>query len=470
MSYWEDRKKREEEGVTLSDEYKKALDEIAGFTPEAFSYDADKDPVYGQYYDKYERSARAAMEDTMTKANARSGGFGNSYAEVAAQQAYNTQMDGVNDIIPELYDLAYGRHQTEQAQKLASLERKADSLSAQMELEDKESAERLDDAFLMAKNGYGGDAWGGNAQAYIDEIAQGKGLNEQETTRLTSDFLAWLDEREAEEADALSDAKASYGEVAVSLYKQGLTDGAIVSYLENLGLDRAAAVAVTRSADKAYQGLKPYLESESDQKTVKATVNGQDVEVSQAEVDEIYNYLRTVAVDHKDEEGNLVEGIDPVANRKTIEADLARLKDENGNRLYSDAAITAAFEDYDEYVELANMDVSAQNLKLLDNALSGIYNEYYDPTQIGITIEEWDEMDLNERKNEVLELALEMVHTNELSENDAIKFYKEYIKKFGDSYELSRFQVEVFGIMLEKEGPVSNERYREMLGYWDPNS
>lgn len=413
MSYWEDRKKREEEGVDLSDEYKKTLDEIAGFTPEAFSYDADKDPAYGQYYDKYERSARAAMEDTMTKANARSGGFGNSYAEVAAQQAYNTQMEGVTDIIPELYDLAYGRHQTEQSEKLASLKRKADSLYAQMELEDKESSERLDDAFLSATNGYGGDVWndfGGGTQAYIDQIAQDKGLNAQETTKLTSDFLAWLDEREAEEADALRDAKAKYGEVAVSLYEQGLTDGAIVSYLENLGLDRATAVAVTRSADQAYQGLKPYLESETDQKTVKATVNGQEVEVSQAEVDEAYSFLVGLMQGSVDEDGNEIAGIDVMARKSYV----ALLAEDYG---ISEGALQGAYDKLNAYEQADTEDTHRNAKTLIEDAMAGISDEYYDPTVLGIDAEEWDDMDDGEREDEVLSKAEEMVHRKTMSSN-----------------------------------------------------
>lgn len=488
MSFWEERKKRKEEGVDLSDDYKRALDELAGFTPEEFSYDADTDPMYQQYHDKYERSARAAMEESITKANARSGGWGNSYAEVAAQQAYNTQMEGVTDIIPELHELAYGRHQTEQAQKKQALKDKVTYAKDAYDLAEAERTEALALAYIDVSNRVNeGTLTADGLDDYLtknydgmtaEEMAEIKaGLYEGGLIKTQSQ----LDEEKQKQTEAhnaeVREAQAEWGETALGLFREDWDRREILEYLRNIGLEGTVAKAVVSQAQKTYAATRDRLsaaqektEEEAKGPTVKTTVNGEEVEVSQAEVDEIYNYLRTVAAGYTDEDGNAVEGMDPVANRKTLEADLARAKDENGNRLYSDAGIAAAFNDFVGYVELAEEQTQENNAKIIEDAMAGISDKYYDPTQIGITIEEWGKMDLNERKNEVLELALEMVHTNELSENDAIKFYKEYIKKFGASDELSRFQVEVLEIMLEKEGPVSNERYREMLGYWDPNS
>lgn len=72
----------------------------------AFSYDPEEDPLYAQYRKRYIRQGRQAMEDTMGKAAALTGGYGNSYAETAAQQAYGKYLDELNDSLPELYALA----------------------------------------------------------------------------------------------------------------------------------------------------------------------------------------------------------------------------------------------------------------------------------------------------------------------------------------------------------------------------
>lgn len=80
---------------------------------EKFSYDLDGDALYQQYKDKYIKQGKMAMEDTMGQAAAMTGGYGNSYAQTAGQQAYNAQLDNLNDIVPELYQMAYDRYNQE---------------------------------------------------------------------------------------------------------------------------------------------------------------------------------------------------------------------------------------------------------------------------------------------------------------------------------------------------------------------
>ena len=50
-----------------------------------FSYDADKDKLFSQYKNSYEKSGRTAMRDTMGNAASLTGGYGNSYAVTAGQ-------------------------------------------------------------------------------------------------------------------------------------------------------------------------------------------------------------------------------------------------------------------------------------------------------------------------------------------------------------------------------------------------
>jgi len=81
----------------------------------SFQYDADGDALYQQYKDRYIHNGQRAMQDTMGQAAALTGGYGSSYAQNVGQQAYNEYMMGLNDVIPELYQLARDRYDRETA-------------------------------------------------------------------------------------------------------------------------------------------------------------------------------------------------------------------------------------------------------------------------------------------------------------------------------------------------------------------
>lgn len=89
--------------------------------PEKFSYDPNADPLYQMYADRYGQSARRSMNDTMADAAALTGGYGNSYAQAVAQQAYDEQMQGLNDALPTLYNQAYSEYTDRQNQLLNQL-------------------------------------------------------------------------------------------------------------------------------------------------------------------------------------------------------------------------------------------------------------------------------------------------------------------------------------------------------------
>ena len=75
-----------------------------------FSYDFNADALYQQYKDKYIQQGKMAMADTMGQAAAMTGGYGNSYAATVGNQAYQAQLQNLNDIIPELYQMALDRY------------------------------------------------------------------------------------------------------------------------------------------------------------------------------------------------------------------------------------------------------------------------------------------------------------------------------------------------------------------------
>ncbi len=78
-----------------------------------FKYDLNADPLYRQYKDNYVQQGKAAMRDTMGRAAALTGGYGSSYGQAVGQQAYDAALQKLGDIVPELYDRAYGRYQDE---------------------------------------------------------------------------------------------------------------------------------------------------------------------------------------------------------------------------------------------------------------------------------------------------------------------------------------------------------------------
>ncbi len=76
---------------------------------EPFSYDVNADKLYAQYKDNYTALGNRAMQDTMGNAALLTGGYGNSYGVTAGQQAYNSYMQKLSDVVPELEQLAYER-------------------------------------------------------------------------------------------------------------------------------------------------------------------------------------------------------------------------------------------------------------------------------------------------------------------------------------------------------------------------
>lgn len=80
---------------------------------EKFSYDLNGDALYQQYKDKYIQQGKMAMGDAIGQASAMTGGYGNSYAQSVGQQAYQAQLQNLNDIIPELYQMARDNYNQE---------------------------------------------------------------------------------------------------------------------------------------------------------------------------------------------------------------------------------------------------------------------------------------------------------------------------------------------------------------------
>ena len=144
-----------------------------------FKYDFADDPMYAAIRDNYARQGKLAMQDTVGKASAATGGYGNSYAASAGAQAYNQYMAQTSEMIPELYQMAYTLHADKKndAYKKASL---YDSLEAT------DYSRRLDD-ISRAYNDYG-------AAASRADTAYNRDFNEKSTEYQTG-YQEAADER-----------------------------------------------------------------------------------------------------------------------------------------------------------------------------------------------------------------------------------------------------------------------------------
>lgn len=78
-----------------------------------FSFDLNGNALWNQYKDHYTKLGQMAMADTVGQTSALTGGYGNSWAQSAGQQAYQQNLESLNSIIPELYQLALQQYQAE---------------------------------------------------------------------------------------------------------------------------------------------------------------------------------------------------------------------------------------------------------------------------------------------------------------------------------------------------------------------
>lgn len=86
-----------------------------------FSYDMNEDKMYQQYRDQYIREGQRAMKDTAAQTAALTGGYGSSYGAIAAQQGYDNYLEGLNDRVPQMEQMAYGRYMDDLADKYNQL-------------------------------------------------------------------------------------------------------------------------------------------------------------------------------------------------------------------------------------------------------------------------------------------------------------------------------------------------------------
>lgn len=91
-----------------SDEIESILNDI--LNREKFTYSLNADPLYEQYRELYTQNGKKAMMDTVGQASALTGGYSNSYAVTAGNQAYQEYLNNLNDVALDLRDRAYEQY------------------------------------------------------------------------------------------------------------------------------------------------------------------------------------------------------------------------------------------------------------------------------------------------------------------------------------------------------------------------
>lgn len=93
--------------------------------PGKFQYNFNDDELFRYYADLYTQKGRQASQDAMGQAASLTGGYGNSYAQAAANQGYQQYLLGLYDKGMDLSNAAYQRYADERADqynRLAALQ------------------------------------------------------------------------------------------------------------------------------------------------------------------------------------------------------------------------------------------------------------------------------------------------------------------------------------------------------------
>ena len=80
---------------------------------EKFSYDVDNDQLFQQALASAMKSGQTAMQDTIGQASSLTGGYANTFATSAGNQAYNAFIEDAYNNLPEYYQMALQTYQAE---------------------------------------------------------------------------------------------------------------------------------------------------------------------------------------------------------------------------------------------------------------------------------------------------------------------------------------------------------------------
>lgn len=118
LGNWENKRPGE-----YQSQYAEQIDAILNdiLNREDFNYNMNADPLYQQYKEQYIQNGKKAMMDTIGQASALTGGYANSYATTAGNQAYDEYLNELNHIGLDLRDRAYQQYQDEGDKMIADI-------------------------------------------------------------------------------------------------------------------------------------------------------------------------------------------------------------------------------------------------------------------------------------------------------------------------------------------------------------
>ena len=211
----------------------------------AFSYDPGADPLWQSTRDLYRREGRRAMEDTLGRAAALSGGYASSYAQTLGGQAYDEKLTRLAELLPDYYDRARRSYDSETGAL-------RDELSTALGLYDKDYQAWLDRENARARAAEAADQqarW--EAEFDLDKEQWDRDFAEDHA-RWEAEFAQaaerWAAQQAAADADQAHSAAANERSYAYRMAMLALQRGLRVSdaLLQAAGIDPAYAETIRR--------------------------------------------------------------------------------------------------------------------------------------------------------------------------------------------------------------------------------
>lgn len=200
--------------------YPSTTDTINQYGSQQFSYNPETDANYQAYLKLARENAGLAMQDTVAKASAMTGGYSNSNAQLAGQKVYNQHLSEAEGRVGDYYAMALNAFNTNQDTLLNKI-----NLAWQQEDRDIAAQNRLrENALLKAEYGdYSGLTDLGISQEAADKYKE----NADWATQYSKDQAAF--ERAWQVAEATGDYTTLYKQLGytdqqIAELQQGKTD------------------------------------------------------------------------------------------------------------------------------------------------------------------------------------------------------------------------------------------------------
>ena len=212
---------------------------------EPFSYDPGADPLYRTAKDQYTRLGRRAMEDSLGRAAALSGGYASSYAQTQGEQAYSERIARLAELLPDYYDRARSAYDRETGAL-------RDALGDALGLYDKDYQAWLDRqsareraAAAETENERWERKFAEDHTRWETEFADD---HERWTRELLQEAEQWAAQQAASAAGQANSERASERSYAYRMAMLALQHGLRVSdaLLEAAGIDKAYAETIRR--------------------------------------------------------------------------------------------------------------------------------------------------------------------------------------------------------------------------------